>query len=300
MKILISGSSGLIGSSLASLLRSKMHCILHLVRSKMPHNEYSICWDPALGNIEIAKLEGINAVIHLAGENIASRRWTKTRKSQIYDSRVKGTQVLVEALRKLKTPPKLFISASGINYYGNRGNEILTEDSTQGSGFLADLCHDWENASTPLQQLNVRIAHLRFGMVLSPQGGALKKMLLPFRLGLGGAIGDGTQFISWISIEDCIGAIAHILHHNGLQGAINCTSPQPITNKNFTKSLAKTLKRPSIFPLPALFARILLGEMADELLLASLHVEPKKLIDSGYQFLQPNLDLALEHLLHKK
>jgi uncharacterized protein (TIGR01777 family) len=248
------------------------------------------------GTIDASALEGVDAVVHLAGENIA-QRWTSSQKAKIRDSRIKGTQLLCETLARLSSPPKVLVSASAIGYYGDRGEQILTEDSPLGRGFLAEVCRGWEAATEPARQRGLRVVPLRFGVVLSPAGGALAKMLPPFRLGLGGMVGSGRQYMSWIALDDVVGAIQHAIVTDTLQGPTNAVAPQAVTNQEFTKTLGKALGRPTVFPLPAFAARLMFGEMADELLLASTRVQPAKLLGSGYRFRYPELEDALRHVL---
>jgi uncharacterized protein (TIGR01777 family) len=241
-------------------------------------------------------VSGFDAVIHLAGETIVGR-WTEAKKARIRDSRILGTRHLAEALSKAPQPPRVLISASAIGYYGDRGEEILLEDSRPGAGFLAEVCREWEAASQPANDAGIRTVQMRFGVVLSPRGGALSKMLPPFRMGLGGKIGSGRQWWSWIDVKDLVGAIHHVLRSDLLRGPVNVVAPKPVRNEEFTKSLAAVLSRPSIFPMPAFAARLALGQMADELLLASQHVEPAKLVATGYSFQYPGLKPALEAIL---
>jgi uncharacterized protein (TIGR01777 family) len=254
-------------------------------------------WDPESGRIDNHQLEGFAAVIHLAGENIASGRWTKARKERIRDSRVRGSRVLAEALAKLVRPPQHLLCASAIGYYGDRGEELLTENSQPGTGFLAEVCRDWEEAAQPARAKGIRTTHLRFGVVLSAAGGALAKMLTPFRIGVGGRIGSGHQFMSWITIDDVAAAVRHVLENDTFQGPINVVAPSPVTNLQFTKALGRVLSRPTIFPMPALMARLAFGQMANELLLASQRVQPERLQGSGYAFRHTDLEAALRHLL---
>lgn len=295
MKIIISGSSGLVGSALIPALRAQGHEVKRLLRARTGPGEAH--WDPERGELENSALEGFDAVIHLAGESIASGRWTAARKERIYRSRVEGTRLLSEALGKLARPPKVLLSASAIGFYGDREEEVLTEENTIGSLFLSHLCRDWEAATEPASVAGIRVVNLRFGIILSAEGGALAKMLFPFRLGLGGKIGSGAQFMSWIAIEDVVGAIQYALTTESLTGAVNVVAPDPVTNEVFTKCLGKVLGRPTIFPMPALAARLVFGEMADELLLASTRVAPAKLQKTGYTFRHPHLEEALPALL---
>jgi uncharacterized protein (TIGR01777 family) len=234
--------------------------------------------------------------VHLAGENIAER-WTPAKKVQIRDSRVKGTELLSKTLAGLSSPPAVLVSASAVGYYGDRGEEPLTDDSAPGRGFLAEVCQAWEAATEPARERGIRVVRLRLGVVLSAAGGALAKMLPPFRLGLGGRLGSGRQYVSWIALGDVVGSIQHAIVTGGLQGATNAVAPRAVTNQEFTKTLGKVLARPTAIPLPAFAARLMFGEMADELLLASARVQPAKLLASGYQFRHPELEAALRHLL---
>lgn len=299
MKVLISGSTGLVGSALVSFLATGGHQVTRLTRGHAPSNEPAISWDPMSGAVDVSALEGHDAVIHLAGESIASGRWTAEKKSCIRDSRTSGTRILCEALANLDRPPKVLASASAIGYYGSRGAEKLTEDSTAGAGFLADVCRGWEQATEAAVRRGIRVVNLRIGVILSPAGGALAKMLLPFKMGVGGVIGDGQQFMSWIAIDDIVGAIHHALMNDSMHGPVNLVAPAPVTNYEFTKTLGRVLWRPTIFPMPAFAARLAFGEMADELLLSSQRVEPTRLTSSGYPFRFRNLEGALRHVLGK-
>jgi uncharacterized protein (TIGR01777 family) len=242
----------------------------------------------------------VGAAVHLAGESIATGRWTAARKARILESRAKGTRLLAEALAGLEPRPKVLVSASAIGYYGDRGDEALTEDSGSGSAFfLSNVCRQWESATEPAADAGIRVANLRFGVILSAGGGALPRLLTPFRLGVGGTLGSGKQFMSWIAVDDAVGAILHALTTKALRGPVNAVSPQPVTNREFTKALGRVLGRPTLFPMPAFAARLAFGQMADELLLCSQRVEPAKLLASDYQFRFPDLEGALRHLLGK-
>jgi hypothetical protein len=267
------------------------------VRAQPRAGAAEIQWDPETGIREPASLEGIDAVVHLAGENIASGRWTPERKARIRDSRVKGTRTLCETLARLTQPPKVLLSASAIGYYGDRGAEPLWEQSIAGEGFLADVCRAWEDATQPAVEKGIRVALLRLGIVLSPSGGALARMLLPFKLGIGGIIGNGKQYMSWITLDDVVGAIHHTLMNDTLRGSVNVVAPYPVTNREFTKTLGRVLGRPTIFPMPAFAARLAFGEMADALLLASARVEPKRLLATNYTFRHAELEEALRHIV---
>ena len=298
MHILITGSSGLIGSALVPFLATGGHQVTRLVRSQPRGQEMAMRWDPEAGILDAKSLEGVDAVVHLAGENIAER-WSPEKKTRIHDSRVKGTRLLSDTLARLERSPKVLVCASAIGYYGDRGEEVLTEINPAGRGFLAEVCQAWEEAAEPARQKGIRVVSLRFGMVLSSAGGALAKMLPPFRLGLGGALGSGRQYVSWIAIDDAVGAIQHALTTETLQGPANTVAPQAVTNQEFTKVLGKVLGRPTVLPMPAFAARLMFGEMADELLLASARVEPAKLLSTGYAFRYPDLEAALRHVLGK-
>ena len=296
MRVLVSGSHGMIGSHLVEALAQAGHEVVCLVRSKrVGPNEVS--WDPANGIIDADGLEGIEAVIHLAGSNIAARRWSRAIKREIRDSRVNGTRLLCQALADMKKPPATFISASAIGFYGDRGKKLVDEGSPAGSGFLPSVCKAWEEASAVLQKSGIRVVHMRIGIVLSPEGGALAKMLPSFKLGIAGHIGNGQQFMSWISLDDVVGAILYALETSSLSGPINVVAPDPVTNHNFSKTLGHVLHRPTILPLPAFALRTALGEMADELLLSSTRVKPAKLLAAGYKYRYPELTGALRHLL---
>ena len=294
MKILISGRSGLVGSALASFLTSGGHEVVALSRS--PSKPGQIHWDPEHGVLDAAELEGFDAVVHLAGESVA-RRWTAAQKRCIRDSRVKGTRLLSETLARLDRPPRTLVCASAIGYYGDRGSEILTEESPPGTGFLPDVCREWEAAADAARQKGVRVVHVRIGVVLTPKGGALAQMLTPFKLGAGGVIGSGEQFWSWIVLDDLVGAIHHALATESLTGPVNATSPNPVTNREFTKTLGRVIRRPTILPMPAFAARLALGQMADELLLASARVLPQRLLATNYAFRDPELEGALRRML---
>ncbi len=299
MKILISGASGLIGSSLAFALATAGHSLNRLVRDASRAAAGDVVWNPAAGELEAAALEPFDAIVHLAGESIAAGRWTDQKKERIRGSRVEGTQTLAEALTKLPPRPRTLISASAVGFYGNRDDELLDETSSPGNDFLAEVCQAWEAATEPAAKAGVRVVKARFGVVLSGQGGALKKMLLPFRLGLGGKIGSGQQYMSWVALDDVVGAVVHCLNTERVRGAVNVVAPNPVTNLEFTKTLGRVLSRPTIFPMPAVAARVAFGEMADALLLSSQRVQPAKLLGAGYAFKFPTLGPALRHVLQR-
>lgn len=298
MQFAVTGSHGLVGSDLVPSLAAEGHRVIRLVRGA-PASDSEVAWDPAAGISDLPKLEGIDALVHLAGESIAAGRWTRARKAEIRRSRVEGTQHLCESIARLTHPPKVMVSASAMGFYGDRGEEQLDETSAPGTGFLAEVCRAWESATEPAAQAGVGVIKLRFGLILSAKGGALKKMLPPFEVGAGGKIGSGRQFMSWIAIDDVVAAIRHAIGTPSLAGPVNAVSPSPVTNADFTRILARTLSRPAVMPLPAFAARLMLGEMADALLLASARIVPRRLIESGFRFSYPELEGALRHVLGK-
>jgi uncharacterized protein (TIGR01777 family) len=294
MNVLISGATGLIGSALTRELEDGAHSVIRLTRS--PRGENDVRWDPDADTVE-GSLEGTDAVVHLAGESIAEGRWTVSKRERIMQSRKKGTRLLAEAIASLSEPPKVMVSASAVGYYGDRGNELLREDSGPGSDFLAEVCQAWEAAADPAREAGIRVVHPRFGIVLSSQGGALGTTLPIFELGGGGRIGNGRQWWSWVALDDVVGTIHHALENDSVEGPVNVGSPNPLTNAEYTKVLGKVLNRPTIFAVPAPAIRIAIGGMADALLLASQRMEPAKLKETGYDFRYPELEGALRHLL---
>ncbi len=294
-RILVSGSSGLVGRALLPVLKANGYEVTRLIHGASSGPNV-IGWDPSQSPAP-ESVSGFDAVVHLAGESIVGR-WTDEKKQRIRDSRITGTRHLAEALARASHRPRVLVSASAIGYYGDRGDEILREESPSGSGFLAEVCLGWESATVPAAQAGIRTAHIRTGVVLSTEGGALSKMLTPFRLGVGGNVGNGRQWWSWIALEDEVGIILHVLKTESLQGPVNTVAPNPVTNAEFTKTLGSALSRPTIFPMPAFAARLAFGQMADELLLASQRVNPHRVMASGYVFQQPELRPALQALLH--
>jgi uncharacterized protein (TIGR01777 family) len=293
-RVAVTGSFGLVGSQLTAFLTSGGHHVSRMVRRAPSPDSGEVFWNPERGETDTAALEGVDAVVHLAGENIASGRWTKARKESIARSRIDGTRLLSEALSKLSKPPRVLLAASAIGYYGDRGNEILTEDSpAKGHAFITDVCREWEAATKPAEEAGIRVVHLRLGVVLSRSGGALAKMITPFSLGLGGVLSHGRQYMSWISLEDVIGAIQHAMFTEELRGPVNLVAPHPVTNRTFTKTLGRVLRRPTLFPVPAVAVKALFGQMGEELLLNGARVVPKKLLDNGFEFLYPDLEDAL-------
>jgi hypothetical protein len=334
MRILVSGASGLVGSALIRLLappaeetgtgegaagsplsfreRARVRGIadivddsalfhsvevFRLVRREPKPDAGEIRWDPAAGTIASDEIEGLDAVVHLAGESIAASRWTPEKKARIRSSRVAGTQLLARTLARLARPPKVLVSVSAVGFYGDRGDEELDEASSPGSGFLAGVCRDWEAATEPAAQAGIRVVLARLGVVLAREGGALARLIPLFRLGLGGRLGSGRQYMSWITLDDAVGAIRFLLENESLCGPVNVVSPHPITNREFTRTLGRVLHRPTLFPAPSFALRIALGEMADEMLLSGARVLSKKLSDAGYKFRDPELEGAFRRVL---
>lgn len=297
-KVLISGASGLIGTALVRALTANQISVIRLVRKPKPDSQQEICWSPRSSSAIAtqSELENFDAVIHLSGANVA-HRWTPSYKKEIVESRVQTTHVLAKLLAGLKRPPQTFLCASAVGIYGNRSDEILTEASSSGSGFLAETCIVWEQAAQPAKDAGIRTAHLRFGVVLSPVGGALAKMLPLFRLGLGGKLGSGQQWMSWIALPDLVNAVSYLMNTPRLSGPINMVAPNPVTNAAFTQTLASVLHRSAILPVPGFALRAAFGEMAKETLLSSARVIPERLTQAGFQFQHAELTSALESLL---
>jgi uncharacterized protein len=295
--IAVTGASGLVGSHLVPHLEQQGHLIRRLVRRKVRDSDGEIQWDPAAGTIDAEELNAVDAVVHLAGENIASGRWNEKVKRAIHDSRVDGTRLLAQTLADLDSKPNVFVSASAIGYYGPRGDETIDESSPPGEGFLAEVCQAWEYETRPASEAGIRVVNLRIGVVLSTEGGALKSMLTPFKLGLGGVIGSGQQYISWVELDDLVRIIDFVLTNESMSGPVNATAPQPATNREMTKTLGRVLGRPTIFPMPAFAARLAFGEMADEMLLTGAKILPARLGAEDFRFSHPHLDGALRHLL---
>lgn len=296
-RILVSGSSGPIGAALLPSLEAHGFAVTRLVRHSASGRD-QIVWDPSRP-LSPDLVSGFDAIIHLAGESIVGR-WTDAKKRRILESRAQGTGHLAEAAAKASQPPRVFISASAIGFYGSRGDEtILREDSLSGEGFAAEICRQWEGATQPAAQAGIRTVQMRIGVVMSADGGALPAMLTPFRLGMGGRLGNGRQWWTWVSVRDVVGAIQHVLNHDALSGPVNTVAPNPVTNAEFTRILASVLHRPAIFPMPAFAVRLIFGEMGEELFLGSQRVEPAKLAATGYRFQHPDLRNALKEILHR-
>jgi uncharacterized protein (TIGR01777 family) len=296
MRILVSGASGFVGGAVRDELSSRGDTVERLVRDD---SGKGVRWDPASGTFDASAANGADAVVHLAGENVAAGRWSPERKRSIYDSRVVGTRLLAAGLATCSRRPKVIVAASAIGFYGDRGDAEQTESSPSGNGFLAEVSRDWEAALQPARDAGIRVVHLRFGLVLSPNGGALARMLPPFRLGLGGRMGDGRQWISWMTLHDLVRVIELAVDDSSLAGPVNAVSPTPVRNADFTEALAAAVARPALLPVPAFVLRFALGEMADETLLASTRAIPKILIDRGFRFDHPSLESALGDLLER-
>lgn len=296
MKIAITGASGLVGTALSSFLTTGGHAVVRLVR-RAPQATDEVLWAPDAGTVDGAALEGVDAVVHLAGESIAEGRWTAARKERLRATRIGPTRLLAETLAGLKRKPRVMLSASAIGYYGDRGDAWVNERDPPAADFLGRLAAEWEAAAEPAARAGIRVVNLRTGIVLSPAGGALGKMLLPFKAGLGGALGPGTQYMSWVAIDDLLGIIHHALDREDLEGPLNAVAPSPVTNAEFTKTLGRVLGRPAIAPIPAFGLRLAFGEMAEATLLASTRVRPERLEATRYRFRFPDLESSLRHLL---
>ena len=297
MNVLISGATGLIGSALIPELEGRGHRTTRLTRS--PKGNEDVGWDPSAGEIDASRLAGHDAVVHLAGESIGEGRWTPEKKRLIMESRTRGTRLLAESIANLPEPPRVMVSASAVGYYGDRGNELLREESGPGSDFLAEVCKAWEGAADPAREAGIRVVHPRNGIVLSTAGGAFARTLPIFKLGVGGKIGSGRQYWSWVAIDDVVGAILHALTNDSVRGPVNVGSPNPLTNAGYTKVLGKVLNRPTVFPLPAPVARLAVGAVTDALLLASQRGEAAKLKETGYEFRYTELEAALRYPLRR-
>ena len=298
MKIAISGSHGLVGDYVRNKLKGEGHEVVRIIRRRRGDRAPDIYMSPRDGTMDMRKLEGQQAVIHLAGAPIVEKRWSKERKQLLHDSRVKHTRFLCESIAKVKRRPKILLSASAVGIYGDRGDEVLDEDSAAGDGFLAELCQDWEAAVSPAVEAGVRVVNMRFGIVLSTEGGALGKMIPAFRSGFGGKLGSGKQYMSWISLQDVYYVISDLLLDENIRGPVNMVSPGPVTNLSFTKALGRAMHRPAVCSVPAGMLRLAMGELADEALLVSQQVVPKRLIDAGYDFRFKDIEKTLDHLVN--
>jgi len=295
--VVVTGASGLIGSHLVPTLERSGYHVVRAVRHEVKNPEKELHWDPASGRIDHEKLEGVWAVVHLAGANIAGKRWSESYKQKILHSRTAGTTLLCETLAKLETKPQVLACASAIGFYGDRGDSKLNETASAGEGFLPEVCLQWERSCDAAREAGIRTANLRMGVVLSTEGGALDQMLTPFKLGVGGVLGSGKQYFSWIALDDSVRAIRFVLENESVQGPVNVVAPEPVTNREYTKTLGSVLGRPTVFPMPAFAARLAFGEMADALLLASARVVPQRLLDEGFAFDYPSLEPALKHAI---
>ena len=300
MKILISGASGFIGTALTELFRAEGHTVAHLVRPGRNALPPDVRWDPDAATADIAAMSDAEAVINLSGAGVADQRWTEERKRELRASRVATTRVLVEVLDKLPQKPRVFMCASAVGYYGNRGDEVMNEWSSYGTDFLGLVCRDWEAEASRAELVGVRTVMLRLGVILSQRGGALPKMLVPFKLGVGGRLGNGQQWIPWVGLQDVLDVARTALADQRYRGPVNVVSPSPVRNEEFTRVLAHVLHRPAIFPAPAFALKLALGEMAEPLLLASTRVKPSRLLQMGYSFRQPDLERALQEILSGK
>jgi hypothetical protein len=292
LRIAISGASGFVGTALSAFLTSGGHTVLPLVRRAARH-EGEIAWNPAAGEIDAARLEGVDAVIHLAGAGIADKRWRDKRKAEIMASRVKGTDLLARTLAGLQRKPAVFVSMSAVGFYGAQGDEPLTEASLAGDGFLAEVAKAWEAATVPAAAADIRVVQPRLGVVLGAGGGALARLLPPFRMGLGGPVGSGRQVMSWVTLDDVVGALHHMLFTPSLFGPVNVTAPHPVSQREFARVLGTVLHRPALMPLPAAVVRLAFGQMGEEALLSGQRVLPQQLLGSGFVFRQPELGGAL-------
>jgi len=301
MKVIVTGSTGLVGRALIRSLLSDGHEVTRLVRGgaqgfRAPGTA-AVHWDPQRGEIDAQELEGHNAAVHLAGEPIAEGRWDEAKKRRIIESRAQGTRLLAEALAGLSAKPGVLVSASATGFYGNRGDEVLREESASGGDFVSEVCREWEKGTLAASRAGIRVVHLRIGLVLSAEGGALPKMLTPFKLGLGGRLGSGRQYVSWITLEDLVRVIRRALEDEEMRGPVNTVAPGAVTNAEFTKAIGHALGRPTFMAVPAFAVRLAFGEVADELLLASTRAEPARLREAGFEFRHPEIGEALRSVL---
>jgi len=300
LRVAVTGSRGLIGGTLCDVLTTSGHSVVRLVRNRETQTSEEAFWDPIEGIVEEERLEGLDAVVHLAGEPLLGLRWTEKKKKHIWASRVEGTEHLARALARLRRPPKVLVCASAVGFYGNAGDQALNESAKPGKGFLAELCQAWEAATRPAARMGIRIVHLRTGLVLTPAGGALGSMMLPFKIGVGGRIGSGRQYMSWIDHDDLLGMIIHVIHTPSIRGAVNATAPYPVPNSAFTSTLGRVLQRPTLIPMPALAVKALFGEMGKEMLLQGQRIQPAVAEASGFEFMYPGLEESLRHQLGRE
>jgi uncharacterized protein (TIGR01777 family) len=301
MRVGISGSSGFIGSHLLSALEAEGDEVVRLVRPGGPAGPQTIRYDPDSGAIDAAALDGLDAVVHLAGVSIGSRRWSEAHKKRVLESRRKGTSLLAKALADLQRPPSVLVCASGVDYYGDGGSEVLTEDSPSGQGFLAEVCRAWEGAADPARETGIRVVNTRSAIVLSAAGGVLPRILIPFRLGLGGRLGSGRQWWAWISLDDELRAFSFLLRRDDISGPVNLAAPRPVTNAEFTRALGRALGRPTVIPVPSVALRLALTtQMADELLLSGKRVIPARLLDAGFEFVHTDIETAFRELFARR
>jgi uncharacterized protein (TIGR01777 family) len=298
MKILITGSSGLIGSALIPYLQEQGHEIVRLVRRRPDPGAAEVGWNPDTGTIDANALTGIEGAVNLAGENLGAKRWTATQKQRIHDSRVNGTRLLTEAMARLEPRPQVLASASGLGYYGDKGDQLLRENAPAGTDFPATFTREWEEVSQAVSETGIRVVNMRFGLVLAPGADLITWMLLPFKLGLGAKLGNGRQYMSWIAIDDLVRAINHILTTPALEGSLNVSSPNPVTNAEFTKTMGRVLSRPTFLTVPTLAMKLAFGEMGESLMV-SVRMNPSKLVSSGFRFEHPELEGALRQALRK-
>ena len=300
LKVGVTGSTGLIGNALCAVLTTGGNKVVRLRRDKARLGSNDALWNPKGEPEDLNGLEGMDAVVHLAGEPLLGLRWTDEKKKRIWASRVKGTEWLARTLSQLKRPPRVLVTSSAVGYYGNRGNQVLTESSKPGKGFLSELCQAWEEATRPAARMAIRVVNLRTGVVLSPAGGALGTMLLPFKVGIGGRLGSGRQYVSWIDHDDMLSLILHVIRTDTIRGAVNATTPYPVPNSTFTGTLGRVLNRPTLVPIPSLAVKALFGEMGTETLLASARVRPAVAEETGFVFAYPGLEESLRHQLGRE
>ena len=300
LTVAVTGSSGLIGRTLCNVLTTGGHRVVRLVRNQETKQSGDAFWDPIAGTVEEKKLEGIDALVHLAGEPLLGLRWTEEKKKRIWNSRVDGTEHLARAVARLKRPPRVFVSASAVGFYGDRGDRSVNESAKRGKGFLAELCEAWEEATRPAARMGIRVVHLRTGLTLTPEGGALGTMLLPFKIGVGGRIGSGRQYVSWIDHDDLLSMILHVNHDTSIRGPVNATAPYPVPNATFTGALGRVLDRPTLLPVPSLAIQALFGEMGKEMLLNGQRVQPAVAEETGFEFRYPGLEESLRHQLGRE